>query len=152
MVVVRRAIRSDSEDIFNWRNDDLTRQMSHGDEYIDFETHDQWMTSSLSNENRLLLICEDANTSQKAGVVRFDVDNNQAIISINLAPEMRGKGLASQCLIGAIEYFKPAFATVSLIIATVKTQNQSSIRAFQKVGFMLEKTEENVHRYVYRID
>ena len=55
---VRLATDKDSKNIFDWRNDTLTRSMSHSTEIIDWEQHKKWFASSLDSENRLLVICE----------------------------------------------------------------------------------------------
>ena len=50
MLVVRKANDEDSRDIFDWRNDELTRQMSHNTDFVDWDSHSNWLYSSLINE------------------------------------------------------------------------------------------------------
>ena len=38
-IKIRSAKENDSKDIFEWRNDKITRQMSHSSEIIDYENH-----------------------------------------------------------------------------------------------------------------
>ena len=73
------------------------------------------------------------------------------IISINLSPHMRGKGLAKKCLSSAIDYFKTSFAKVSFIDAEIKSQNIASKAVFAGVGFVLEKESDNVLYYTYSV-
>ena len=89
----RKANESDSKDIFDWRNDKLVRQMSHTTDLVEWDGHSAWFAASLTNPNRLLVMCEDDNTNEKVAIVRFDVENERALISINLAPKMRGKAM-----------------------------------------------------------
>ena len=65
MIKVRKAELSDSKTIFEWRNDKLTREMSHTTDIVDWEGHSNWFASSLENENRLLLLCVDKNDLKK---------------------------------------------------------------------------------------
>ena len=58
-IKIRSAEENDSKDIFEWRNDELTLQMSHTSEIIEWENHSRWYSNSLKSENRILLICED---------------------------------------------------------------------------------------------
>ena len=37
MLVVRKANDGDSKDIFDWRNDALTRQMSNNTDYVEWD-------------------------------------------------------------------------------------------------------------------
>ena len=60
---------------------------------IEWDGHRYWFAASLTNPNRLLVMCEDDNTNEKVAIVRFDVENERALISINLAPKMRGKAM-----------------------------------------------------------
>ena len=56
-VNVRPAQDDDARDIFAWRNDEVTRKMSHSMNEIDWASHLNWYLSSLGNPNRCLLIC-----------------------------------------------------------------------------------------------
>ena len=94
MLVVRKASLEDSKDLFDWRNDFLTRQMSHTTDPVDWDDHAKWFTASLSNKNRVLAICEKASTHEKVAVVRFDLNKDCALVSINIAPNQKpGSGV-----------------------------------------------------------
>ena len=53
---IRQAIQDDSEDIWHWRNDAITRNMSFQTEEISKDENLDWFTSSLASKDRLLLI------------------------------------------------------------------------------------------------
>ena len=44
----RKANESDSKDILDRRNDELTRQMSHTTDLVEWDGHSGWFASSLS--------------------------------------------------------------------------------------------------------
>ena len=151
MIKVRKAELSDSKTIFEWRNDKLTREMSHTTDIVDWEGHSNWFASSLENENRRLLLCVDKNDLKKIAVVRFDVDSSRALVSINLAPDMRGKGISKQCLCEAITSFKHDFTQVNVLDAEIKLKNIASQRLFESVGFLNVRDDVNTLFYEYSI-
>ncbi|HPF47933.1 MAG TPA: hypothetical protein PK690_13770, partial [Emcibacteraceae bacterium] len=98
---LRKATREDGRDIFIWRNDIITRQMSIDTQEINFENHVNWLEKALNNkELRLFILEKEIN---KVGVVRFDRENQDLIVSINLNPAFRGQGLALKTLTLAID-------------------------------------------------
>lgn len=149
MIDSRKADIGDSKDIFEWRNEEFTRQMSLTSGLIDWDGHSQWFSESLENKSRLLAICEDADIGRKVAVVRFDVELDRALISINLAPDLRGKRLAKPCLSSAIAFFQALFAHVSIIDAQIKSVNAPSKRVFEGVGFEFVKESGEVLYYEY---
>ena len=151
MIKTRKAGLKDSKIIFEWRNDELTRTMSHTKDIVDWEGHSAWFASSLENKNRLLLLCENKNDSKKMAVVRFDVNSTRALVSINLAPDMRGKGISKQCLSGSIESFKNEFPQVTALDAEIKLENIASQRLFKSIGFVNVSDDVNTLYFEYFI-
>jgi len=151
MIKTRVATIMDSKDIFEWRNDKLTRTMSHTTDIVDWEGHSAWFASSLENKNRLLLLCENKNDSKKMAVVHFDVNYTRALVSINLAPDMRGKGISKQCLSGSIESFKNEFPQVTALAAEIKLENIASQRLFKSIGFVNVRDDVNTLYFEYFI-
>jgi len=147
MIKTRKAKLSDSKTIFEWRNHQLTREMSHTTDIVNWERHKNWFTLSLENKNRLLLLCEDKNNFEKIAVVRFDVDSSRALVSINLAPEMRDKGISKHCLREAIASFKNEFPQVTTLDAEIKLRNIASQRLFESVGFFNVRDDDNTLFY-----
>ena len=135
-VEVRLASERDSRTIYKWKNDDLTRKMFRTSERVGWDDHCEWFASTLSNLNRCLLICE-SEKREPIAVVRFDIENNCAELSINLSPLKRGKGYGSKCLSSAISYFEVNFPLVSELVAEIKTINLPSRKSFERVGFSL---------------
>jgi L-amino acid N-acyltransferase YncA len=151
MIKTRKARLKDSKTIFEWRNDELTRTMSHTTDIVDWKRHSAWFASSLENKNRLLLLCENKNDSKKMAVVRFDVNSTRALLSINLASDMRGKGLSKQCLSESIESFKNEFPQVTALDAEIKLENIASQRLFKSIGFVNVSDDVNTLYFEYFI-
>ena len=81
-------------------------------------------------------------------VVRFDIEDSRAELSINLSPAQRGQGFASKCLSLAIEYFKECYPLVSELVAEIKTINLPSKKSFERVGFLCAKREREGYWYL----
>ena len=126
--LIRQATESDSRNIFEWRNDLLTLGMSHNKKTIEWKTHIDWFINTLKSENSLILICE--NNIDKIGVVRFDISNINAKVSINLNPGMRGKNLSKECLIKSIKFFSKKFPKIQRLEAEVSNDNIASKKIF----------------------
>ena len=59
-IAIRFATPNDSSDIFDWRNDDLSRKMASQSDFVEWEDHQKWFQATLANENTFFLICEDS--------------------------------------------------------------------------------------------
>lgn len=140
VVIVREAGMRDCEAIFAWRNDAMTRQMSHDSKAVAWDDHKKWFEASLRSDSRLMLIRDSADHAEKVGIVRFDEEGERAVVSINVSPAMRGQKLAAPCLQSAVVCFREAFQGVSYIDAEVKVDNMASRRAFEQAGFTCAKT------------
>lgn len=144
---VRLATDKDSKNIFDWRNDTLTRSMSHSTKIIDWEQHKKWFASCLDSENCLLVICEH-DIFNKIAVVRFDINESGALISINLNPSKRGKNLGKESLIKSIELFSKKYPSTKKIFAEVNEKNTASKKTFLGVGFEMFKLENHIGYYL----
>ena len=145
-IKIRNAKETDSKDVFKWRNDEITREMSHSPEIIEWENHIRWYSNSLNSERRILLICED-DRNGKIAIIRFDISESNAVISINLNPSHRGKGLARSCLIGSIEFFSKEYTKIKNLIAEIKEDNIASQKTFLGIGFTKYNLKDNVGFY-----
>lgn len=151
-IVVRRATETDSRVIFGWRNDETTRFMSHTTDVVEWEQHSEWYEATLKNQNRCLLMCSIITTNEQVAVARFDLDGEVAVISINVSPFMRGKGLSKVCLRAVIAYFLSIYKSVSCIEAEIKSINIASQKAFEGAGFCFQKENDGTQVYKYLVD
>ena len=150
-IKIRNAKENDSKDIFEWRNDEITREMSHESEITEWENHSRWFSSSLDSKSRILLICEDG-CNEKIAIIRFDISKSNAVISINLNPTQRGKGLAKSCLIRSIEFFSEEYMEIKNLIAEIKEDNIASQKTFLGIGFIKYNLKDNVGLYKKILD
>ena len=145
-IKVRNAEKTDCDDIFIWRNDEFTRKMSHTSEIVDLDKHSEWYFNSLNLESRVLLLCENS-YNEKIASVTFDISEQKAVISINLNPTQRGKGLGRFCLIKSIEFFSREFPEIKNLQAEIKNENIASKKIFLAFGFKKYNTKGNIGFY-----
>ena len=145
-MIIRDANLDDSDDIYNWRNDKLSREMFFDSSVISKETHDSWFKKTLNSNNNKIYIGEKDNA--KIGVCRFEKNKNEQIaeVSININPNFRGKGLSSDLLNDSINfYLKKNYIDLN---ARVKNKNEISQKIFKKVGFYVDEINKNEIKFL----
>lgn len=127
---LRPARASDMEQVFHHANDPLVRQNSLRQAPIEWASHVQWFTARLNRQESPFYIVEHTSGAYM-GQVRLDPqENGQVRISISLTAAWRGKGLSSAIIRRAIRA-----AECRSVVATIRTENLASQRAFEKAGF-----------------
>ncbi len=140
---IRDAEIDDSFDLFEWRNDQSSRDMSITNKKITREEHEVWYQNSLKNPLRKLYIGLDLN--EKIGICRFDYNelDNCSEVSINLNPKMRGKNLAYQFLFGSIK--KYILDRPCKLKAIIKKENKASLKIFERCNFIYVVEDDNFY-------
>ncbi|MDQ7991049.1 MAG: bifunctional UDP-2,4-diacetamido-2,4,6-trideoxy-beta-L-altropyranose hydrolase/GNAT family N-acetyltransferase [Propionicimonas sp.] len=125
---------ADSEDaavLLEWRNDPVTRASSRSTDPIGWAGHVDWLGRVLADPDRHLFVLEDA--AGPIASVRWDrIDARDWEVSITLAPQARGRGLAAAVLSTA-ERALPEPGPTHLL-ATVHRSNTASLRLFARCG------------------
>lgn len=136
-IELREATAEDSRRIFEWRNHASVREQSRSSQPLAWEDHDPWFRATLASDKRVLLVGSAA--GQPVGVIRFDLEEGVAEVSIYLvpgAPRARGQGRA---LLGASErWLVSNRPQVSSIRAFVLGNNEVSRRLFEGSGYRTE--------------
>lgn len=135
---IRIARPDDSERLFGWRNHPTIRAVSRKTDAIKREDHSQWFAAVLSDPNRVLLIGQ--RDGVPIGVVRFDIQNKQAEVSIYLVPETKGLGRGRDLLQSAEIWFAKNFLEVNILHADVLGANEHSRQLFLSAGYKVEST------------
>tara|TARA_B100000989_G_C19370976_1_gene397393 strand:- start:69 stop:524 length:456 start_codon:yes stop_codon:yes gene_type:complete len=137
MISFRPANHEDINLLFGWSNDELTRKNSFNDKPIEFETHRLWFEKRINNKQYLILIFNYF--KEPCAQVRFEPSKEKKyIVSISIASEFRGKGLASEILKKSVTFFQNSFQNVTLI-ALIKQENRKSVKIFENAGFKFIK-------------
>jgi len=134
-IKLRKVNQKDCETIFQWRNAIEIRQFSVQKNEIDFQTHQRWFQNKLADQNCLFLLAE-LDSGEPLGVVRYDIDQGEAFVSVYLAPVQIGKGYGALLLKAAEEILKQQYREVTQVVATILPQNQRSLGLFSQLGFV----------------
>lgn len=87
---LREVTMEDAEMILKWRNDVVTRENSFFKDEIALETHKNWLSGKLTDENCALYILEDG--GECVGHLRIDKIGEVGELSYMIAPDRRGRG------------------------------------------------------------
>ena len=146
-MIIRNVKKKDLLDIWLWRNEKISIFFSKNKKKISLESHSNWFVRNLTNKKikSYIGLLIKKNNKKKVGVVRFDIKKKHALVSINLNPVMRGKGLSYVFLEAGINKFLK-FKKIKLI-AEIKKNNLASINCFLKNKFYFLKTKNNYNFY-----
>lgn len=133
-VAVRPVTEQDAELLLVWRNDPGTRAASIGTEEVGPDAHRRWLAASLQSDDRLLLVGTDARGP--VGTVRWDrVAPDEWEVSLTVAPERRGEGLARGLLSSGEDALCRREEAPVTLLARVKPDNVPSLRLFAAAGY-----------------
>jgi RimJ/RimL family protein N-acetyltransferase len=127
-IEIKQAGKDDSKNIFEWRNNKKIRDISINSALISWEDHQKWFDAVLADKNRELII--GTLGSQAVGVVRFDIDDTAAEVSIYLVPEGGFAGQGRNLLMSAERWLKANRPEIQSIRASVLSENDASKNLF----------------------
>jgi len=144
---IKNTTKKDSLDIWQWRNNKTSIFFSKNKKKVTLKNHEKWFKKTLTNVRIKSYIGFkfEKNIKKKVGVVRFNVRGKYALVSINLNPAMRGKGLSYILLKSGIKKFLK-YKKINLI-AEIKKNNLVSINCFLKNKFYFIKSKNNYNIY-----
>jgi len=130
---LRLMHEGDRQRLFDWADDAAARAASFSSAPISWEGHVRWFSERLQDRDSVIYIGENA-AGEPLGLVRFQIKGEIAVLSVNVAPQVRGIGWGRRLI---------AFATHSLvrersvrrIDAFVKLGNDASVRLFDAIGY-----------------
>lgn len=132
-IQLRYVKKTDCDSIYSWINDPFVRSNSFNSDIISQEEHERWFFSIISDKNTIYYIALD-NLGNPIGQARFKIDREEAVISVLIEMNHRGKGLGSELIRCAT---KRCFdeTKVTRIIAYIKINNNISLKNFLKAGY-----------------
>jgi UDP-2,4-diacetamido-2,4,6-trideoxy-beta-L-altropyranose hydrolase len=135
-IKIRAATADDARNLFAWRNDPGVRDVSRSRGLIEWSAHQAWLAAVLSSPDRHLLIGE--HEGSPVGVVRFDVKDEDAEISIYLVPGTQPFGRGRSLLQCAERWLAVNRPNVGRIRAEVMAGNERSKGLFLGAGYQRE--------------
>lgn len=133
---IRLAGEDDSRKLFEWRNHPSIRRVSRNPQPITWETHQAWFAATRSNRDKIVLI--GSSGGQPVGVVRFDLCEDEAEVSIYLVPEGGFAGHGRNLLLSAGHWLAQHHPSIKRLRATALEGNEASHQLFRGLGYQIE--------------
>ena len=153
-LLLRRVEPGDFKILWEWANDPLVRLSSFEADSIPWEDHLDWCNRKMADTSCYFYLVS-FQSGEPIGQVRFDIENQEAIISIGLALSLRGRGLGLAVLLTATALFFEN-SNAKKIHAFIKRTNHASMRLFELAGFhWLEETQcksQTAYHYIFNED
>jgi RimJ/RimL family protein N-acetyltransferase len=130
---LRLVREEDCKLVWQWANEPGARAASFSEDFIPWENHLEWFNSKLNDPNCVLYIAVDRD-EKPIGQIRYDTDDTEAVTSINLDEEYRGKGYGSLLINMSAKKLFSSYE-IDTIHAHIKSENIASIWAFLTAGF-----------------
>lgn len=142
-IKMRIVNEADCMDLFNWRNDPVTRKNSVSNtDAVPLEDHKKWFAVKLKDPHSRIYI--GVAEKNKVGMMRFDVEDDHIVVTTHVNPLYRGIGVGTKIMAlttrDAYEKFKKP------IIAKIRNDNVASIKMCAKNGYIIkEKTKDTTY-------
>ena len=144
---LRKVTTADEKILLFWANDSETRKWSFNPNAIVPYEHKKWFNSNLKSPNVRMLILENEN--RPAGLVRLERKDDEVVLNYLIAPEERGKGLASRMLLMTMSEVNNYWQNIKVLAYTLP-ENIASIKSLEKAGFTLESSTSGKNCYVFK--
>ncbi len=138
--LLRRATMDDMNLLFEWINEEETRNNSLSPDKVIFSNHKEWFLKKLKDNNSVIYIYEE---EKPIGQIRIDIDKDIATISYSIDKNFRGQGYGTK-IIELLELQIKEYKTLSGLRAVVKNSNIGSLKIFRKLNY-LEQVNGDLH-------
>ncbi|HEY7371482.1 MAG TPA: GNAT family N-acetyltransferase [Polyangia bacterium] len=128
----RPALPEDARFVWTVNNHPTARAQSISTGDIPWETHLPWFQARLARPDCAFLI--GLSGDEPIGVARLDLEAGEAVISLAVSADHRGRGFG-QRLIRSISELALARADVRVAVAYTRPSNTASRRAFARNGY-----------------
>jgi UDP-2,4-diacetamido-2,4,6-trideoxy-beta-L-altropyranose hydrolase len=125
---------NDREWIWQCANDPISRSASFSSETILWNDHIKWFDQKLKDRDCVFWVIVQNLNLHPVGTVRYETSGHSAIISINITPDNRRRGVGSQAIqISSELLFETTLVTT--VHAYIKIENTASINVFTRSGY-----------------
>jgi len=143
---LRKVIYADRILLFKWINDPDVRKWSFSKHPVKLDEHNIWFEKKYNDPNVLMWIFEVNN--DPTGMVRLEKEDNKVFLNYLLAPQSRGKRLATKMLKIAINEVRNHWHNFELFAYTLP-ENIASIKSLERAGFYLESSSNEKNCYIF---
>lgn len=134
-IELRPASMEDAPLLWEWANDPLTRDRSLDTRPILWSDHLDWLEEMLGRDDALAFIGEQHGTP--VGIVRFGLQGDKSVISVTVAPDVRGRGVGSRLIRRATALSVELWQVP--VEAVIRPENMASIRSFERAGYLFDR-------------
>lgn len=135
-IEIKKATQNDTKRLFEWRNQSKIRNASKNSDPILWDEHQKWFDALIQDGNRHLLI--GSINDKPVGVVRFDIESDEAEVSIYLVPDGSNVGQGKNLLRASELWLNSNRPEVLRINAIVLTENEASKKLFSDSGYLVK--------------
>ena len=135
--LVRKAEKKDINLIYDLSNDPLVRKNSINSKKIPWKEHLNWFEKKINDKDSVFYVIFD-DKGEFIGQVRYEINNNTAIVSISITKYFRGKKLSVPLLKDTARLLFKEKENVNEIHALIKPDNISSIKSFQMAQYVFK--------------
>lgn len=132
-ITIKKATIDDMEYVYNLSNKQYVRKYSINKGNIQWSDHIKWYNEIIKNEKVSLYIAYYGD--EKSAQVRFNINDDTAVVSISVDENIRGLRLANKILKNAIIQFN-IDTEIKNFIAYISDDNVASRKIFETVGFL----------------
>ncbi len=139
-LILRKVQTEDCRMIWEWANDPIARSFSFSETPIPWTRHMAWFEDKLADDGCLFYIILDL-TGAMVGQIRYEIEAEQAVVSVSIAPDHRSQGYGGQAIrLGSEEIFSNT--SLESIHAYIKPGNERSLHAFAASSFSCDGAVE----------
>jgi len=153
--IIREAKTRDSRFIFDLSNEKIVRDNSIKKRKIDWEEHIKWFNKKLNDNNYEFFVIYDEHNNF-IGQIRYEISDDKAVVSISITKNFREEKLASKILADSAAILFRNKEKIERVFAYIRKENIASLRAFEKAGYIFEKSlninNENYKLYILSKD
>lgn len=139
-IILRKTEFRDIYNTYELSNDNEVRTNSFSQEKIELNQHKNWFAKKINDPLCVFLVVEF--NSEFLGQIRFDIDKEQAIISVSIKNLYRRLGIGDLAVGKALSYLKAKCPDIKFVKAFVKEGNIASKRFFENLNFLYENSKK----------
>lgn len=140
-LIPRAACMEDARSLYEWRTDAANWKYNRSPAARPrLEDHIQWLQRRLGDNDCLFWVVEDRGVPK--GVVRFDVQNDAAVLSIYLVPEAHGQRLGLPVYMAAEAALVVARPDVLYVKSAIHSANGGSRRLHEDAEFEINAADK----------
>ena len=133
MLELRPVIEADAALLWEWLNDPEALANYFHSNPVTWGTHVAWLRQALSNRQRRMWIA--LASSLPVGLVEYELEYDEAEVSISVAKACRGQGYGKEMLALGDKQMAREYPLLAAFTAQVKQGNVVSCRTFEACGY-----------------